>query len=142
MMVAESVHNVYLLEGGVNYWVEVFSAEDPNRVQPAYHLGEDELHHDFAAALGGRHNLADPDPHQFELEYTPKLKLGIKKRPTGGRLRLRLRGDRRDGERLPAIQNGGGRTRSAAFTVWPIWRCRAQPAWRSDRFPGAPTPGA
>jgi rhodanese-related sulfurtransferase len=83
-MVAESVHNVYILEGGVNYWLDVLSAEDPALVQPTIHKGEDQLHHGFSAALGGRHALSDPDPHDYHLEYTSKVKLEMKKGPSGG----------------------------------------------------------
>lgn len=83
-MVAESVHNVYILEGGVNYWLDVFSAEDPTLVQPTLHPGEDQIHHGFSAAIGGRHVLSDPDPHDFHLEYTSKVKLELKKGPSGG----------------------------------------------------------
>jgi hypothetical protein len=83
-MVAESVHNVYILEGGLNYWLEVFSADNPELVQPTFHQGEDQLHYAFSAALGSRHALSDPDPHLYHLEYTSKVKLELKKGPSGG----------------------------------------------------------
>jgi rhodanese-related sulfurtransferase len=83
-MVAESVHNVYILEGGLNYWLEVFSAENPELLQPTFHQGEDQLHFPFSVALGSRHALSDPDPHLYPLEYTSKVKLELKKGPSGG----------------------------------------------------------
>lgn len=83
-MVAENVHNVYLLEGGINYWLDVFSAENPNSVELDLHTGEDDLHYAFTAAIGEHHPAADPDPHAFELEFVPKVELELKKGPTSG----------------------------------------------------------
>ena len=33
-LMAESVANVYILEGGINNWIKTFASEDPNRPHP------------------------------------------------------------------------------------------------------------
>ncbi len=85
MLVAESVPNVYILEGGVNGWLDVFAEEDES-IQPIAAQGPDQLRYTFPAAMGDRYNASFPDPHQWleELEYTPKIKLERKRGPTGG----------------------------------------------------------
>ena len=82
-LVAESVPNVYILEGGINNWLATFaSEEDP--VQRVAATGDEALHYSFPAALGTRLPAATPDPHSYELEYTPKIKLDVKRGPGGG----------------------------------------------------------
>lgn len=81
---AESVPNVYILEGGVNNWIRTYADEDfvANRLvrnrdneQPAWR---------FDAALGSRHQAAEPNPEAFEIEFEPKVKLELKRAPTSG----------------------------------------------------------
>jgi rhodanese-related sulfurtransferase len=84
MMAAENVHNVYMLEGGLNYWLDVFEAQKVTSEDFTLHAGDEELHYSFDAALGDRHAASNPDPHEFELEYKPKVKLELKKGPSGG----------------------------------------------------------
>lgn len=84
ILVAESVPNVYILEGGINYWLSIFGIEDP-AIQPTPGAsGVERLRYDFPAALGSRYNAAFPNPHEWELEYTPKIKLEIKRDKSGG----------------------------------------------------------
>jgi rhodanese-related sulfurtransferase len=83
VLVAESVPNVYILEGGVNRWLEYFGAED-ERIQPLVSAEQDNLRFAIPAALGARYPAATPDPHLYELEYTPKIKLELKRGPSGG----------------------------------------------------------
>jgi rhodanese-related sulfurtransferase len=81
---AESLPNVYILEGGVNNWIRTYAGDEfvqsrlipnhPNE-QPAYR---------FVAAIGSRHPAAEPSPYAFEIEYEPKVKLELKRAPTGG----------------------------------------------------------
>jgi hypothetical protein len=75
-LVAESVPNVYILEGGINNWLAYFAGED-SPVQPLATGGDEALRYSFPAALGARLPAATPDPHHFHLEYTPKIELGI-----------------------------------------------------------------
>jgi rhodanese-related sulfurtransferase len=82
-LVAESVPNVYILEGGVNQWLAYFASGD-ERIQAVSPAGRDALAYSISAALGDRFPAATPDPHQFELEYVPKIKLELKRGPGGG----------------------------------------------------------
>jgi hypothetical protein len=84
MLVAESLHNVYILEGGINYWLDVFDSESGHNAKLFLVPGED-MTHTFDAALGDQYPAATPDPELIEeIEYTPKLKLELKKGPSGG----------------------------------------------------------
>jgi len=81
-LVAEKTPNVYILQGGINYWLDIFERGDlatkPNRV------GED-MEHGFDAALGSNQSAAEPDLHALDrLEYTPKVKLAKKVKRQGG----------------------------------------------------------
>jgi hypothetical protein len=93
-LVAESVPNAYILDGGVNHWLSIFAAEDPEitprslplrdlRPTPAPSGGE-HLTYAFSAALGERYTAAKPESKDFKLEYTPKIKLQTKRGPSGG----------------------------------------------------------
>ncbi len=80
---AESVPNVYILEGGVNNWLSIFAAEEEG-IQPLEQAGDDQLRYTFSAARGANWEAADPFPHEWELEYEPKIKLERKKGPSSG----------------------------------------------------------
>lgn len=82
-LVAESVPNVYILEGGINGWLNALAVGD-DRIRSIEGSGEDELRFAFSAALGSAYASADPMPHEFELEYIPRIKLELKRGPTGG----------------------------------------------------------
>jgi hypothetical protein len=84
LLTAESVPNAYILAGGVNGWLETF-AEDEDGITPVPSVvAADQLRFTFAAALGDRYPAAAPDPHVYELEYTPRIKLQPKRGPAGG----------------------------------------------------------
>jgi len=81
---AESVPNVYILEGGINNWIRTYADEEfvqerlirkHSNEQPAWR---------FDAALGSRHPAAEPNEHAFEIEFEPKVKLELKRAPTSG----------------------------------------------------------
>jgi rhodanese-related sulfurtransferase len=82
-LVAESVPNVYILEGGINNWIALFGDDDLTKNFNAG-AGEDQLCYIFDSALGARYDAAVPDPEAHELEYTPKVKLEMKRAPTSG----------------------------------------------------------
>jgi rhodanese-related sulfurtransferase len=84
LLVAESVPNVYILEGGVNQWLTTFAKAEAGVTALSTPVAADEIAFQFAAALGERYPAASPDPHQFEFEYTPKIKLQPKRDPTSG----------------------------------------------------------
>jgi rhodanese-related sulfurtransferase len=79
-LVAENLPNVYILEGGINNWLSIYGENERQTVQ----AGNDQLKFAFPAALGERNPAATPDPHKFELEFTPKIKLKTKQGPSGG----------------------------------------------------------
>jgi rhodanese-related sulfurtransferase len=84
ILTTESVANVYILEGGVNNWIKIFAEEDPEITPTPTPPGDDRLAYNFTAALGGRYEASNPNPHEYELEYTPKIKLQLKRSPSGG----------------------------------------------------------
>lgn len=81
---AQSLPNVYILEGGINNWIRTYADDEfiskrlirnhPSE-QPAWR---------FDAAIGSRHPAAEPNPHAFEIEFEPKIKLELKRAPTSG----------------------------------------------------------
>jgi rhodanese-related sulfurtransferase len=82
-LVAESVPNAYILEGGVNHWIETFGEDDLTK-SVNVGAGDDQLCYIFDAAIGDRYLAAGPNPETHELEYTPKVKLELKRAPTSG----------------------------------------------------------
>lgn len=84
VLTAESVTNSYLLEGGVNQWLATFGQAD-TAIQPVSASAvDDTLNYRFPAALGDRYEAAAPDPHAWEVEFTPKIKLQMKRDKSGG----------------------------------------------------------
>ena len=83
ILVAESVPNVYILEGGINNWIAIFGDDDLTKTFNRG-AGDDQLCYIFDSALGARNPAAEPDAHNLELEYTPKVKLELKRAPTSG----------------------------------------------------------
>lgn len=81
---AESIPNIYILEGGINQWLATFGESDSGIMQARVPTGDDVLCYAFDAALGDRFTAADPSPHEWELEYTPKIKLQVKRDKSGG----------------------------------------------------------
>jgi rhodanese-related sulfurtransferase/uncharacterized membrane protein (DUF485 family) len=86
-LVASSLQNTYILEGGVNNWIAFFGAEDDTLqlVQPALNPAPDQLAYIFPAALGNRYESCDPNPIEYEeLEFEAKIKLQLKRDKSGG----------------------------------------------------------
>ena len=85
LLSAESVANVYILEGGINNWIAFFGKEDPNIEGELSQPMDDHLAYIFPAALGDRYECSDPDPlHNEELEFEPKIQLQLKRDKSGG----------------------------------------------------------
>jgi rhodanese-related sulfurtransferase len=84
LLVAESVPNVYILEGGVNNWIDTFTTESFGPDYVAVDGRDDQLRYAFTAALGSAHAAAEPDPHLFEIPFTPKIQLQLKRAPGSG----------------------------------------------------------
>ncbi|MCA9981482.1 MAG: rhodanese-like domain-containing protein, partial [Anaerolineales bacterium] len=85
VLIAESVPNVYLLEGGVNGWLDVFAPEDEALTAvPLSNYADDTLKYQFTSALGSRPQAAHPDLRETNLFFTPKVKLELKRAPASG----------------------------------------------------------
>ncbi|QPC81357.1 YeeE/YedE family protein [Phototrophicus methaneseepsis] len=83
-LIAESVPNVYVLEGGVNNWVSIFSDKEFVTSAQVPDHAADTLAFAFPSALGSRSPAADPNPDVYELEYESKVVLELKRGPASG----------------------------------------------------------
>jgi rhodanese-related sulfurtransferase len=83
ILTAESVANVYILEGGVNGWLSTFASGD-ERIRPFATAKEDALDYSFSAALGSAFPAAEPNPRDYALEYTSKIQLKNQRAVSGG----------------------------------------------------------
>ena len=83
-LVASSLSNVYILEGGVNNWIAFFGADDP-ALQLNPNVVDDQLGYIFPAALGDRYESCSPSPIEYEkLTFEAKIKLQLKRDKSGG----------------------------------------------------------
>ena len=82
-LVAESLPNVYILEGGINQWLATFAEED-HRIQELTSSQDDKLGYAFSAALGGAFPASDPHISEYHLEFVPKIKMEMKRGPSSG----------------------------------------------------------
>jgi len=80
---AESVPNAYILEGGVNNWIATYGDDDLTK-NFNRGAGDDQLCYIFDSAVGSGYSAAEPDPHAFELMYTPKVQMELKRAPASG----------------------------------------------------------
>ena len=83
---AESVHNVYILGGGINNWLTTFATDfEEDFCAHVKAASNDELRYDFSMALGASCPAAFPDIEDYEaVEYIPKIKMELKRAPTSG----------------------------------------------------------
>ncbi len=84
LLTAESVPNAYILERGINGWLDTFASADPTLRKSTPAAGDDRLRYESTMALGARSPAATPEVDEFSLEYTPKIQLEFKKGPSGG----------------------------------------------------------
>ena len=85
LLVGAGVPNVYILDRGLNHWLEVFGEEDGFEPLPGPFPPET-LHFRIPEAKGDRFAASQPWWHHYKdrLQFTPKVKLQKKKAPTGG----------------------------------------------------------
>ncbi|MFN8598065.1 MAG: YeeE/YedE thiosulfate transporter family protein [Anaerolineae bacterium] len=84
-LVANSVTNVYILDGGVNNWIAFFGKDDPEIQPVTNNVGVDQLRYTFPSVLGSRYKSCYPDPQENEsLKYDAKIKLELKRDKSGG----------------------------------------------------------
>jgi rhodanese-related sulfurtransferase len=82
-LVASSVPNVYILEGGINNWIAFFGEDESFSAAPS--AGTDRLGYLFPAALGSNYESCDPDPIRYEdLEFEARIHLELKRDKSGG----------------------------------------------------------
>jgi len=83
-LAADTVPNVYILEGGINNWIRFFGAEE-EALLPNPQAGDDQLGFIFPAALGSRYESCSPSPIKYEkLEFVEKIKLELRRDKSGG----------------------------------------------------------
>jgi rhodanese-related sulfurtransferase len=82
LLTTQKVINLYILEGGINRWLEVYGHLTALS-EPAE---DDTLRYSFNAALGAKNPASDPDPaHVPERKYNKKVKsVGGAARKSGG----------------------------------------------------------
>ena len=83
-LVAESVPNAYILEGGVNRWLDAFANEEFRAEYQTVADQPDQFRFRLNSALGSRLPAAEPDVEQLDLEFISKVKLELKRGPSGG----------------------------------------------------------
>jgi rhodanese-related sulfurtransferase len=81
---AESVPNIYILEGGINAWLKDYAGNSLDEGDRVYNRQEDQLAYRFNAATGARHPAAEPNPDVLDLNFEPKIILELKRAPTSG----------------------------------------------------------
>ena len=81
---AESIQNLYILEGGVNNWLNTYAADSFKQTNFIPEHSDDTLSYQFNAATGSRHPAAEPNPHEFHVEFEPKVILKLKRAPASG----------------------------------------------------------
>jgi len=86
MLKAESVPNIYMLEGGVNKWIKFFSDDDFLEKNALAKVEKDCLAYQFDSALGDRIAAAEPEYHKNDphMMFKAKIKLQLKRAPTSG----------------------------------------------------------
>ncbi|MCX6081214.1 MAG: YeeE/YedE thiosulfate transporter family protein [Chloroflexi bacterium] len=85
MLVAESVPNVYILEGGVNNWIAFFGKDDASIVRADNVTAPEKLKYIFPAALGDNYVCSDPSPIEYEtLKFDARIQLQLKRDKSGG----------------------------------------------------------
>jgi rhodanese-related sulfurtransferase len=80
--------NAYILEGGINHWLNIYGVVDDEVNEhgaASLAVPDGSLRHPFELALGARHAASRPDEHRApQREYTPKVKLLKKVARAGG----------------------------------------------------------
>jgi rhodanese-related sulfurtransferase len=80
--------NAYILEGGINHWLNIYGVVDDeheNHASASLARPDGTLRHPFRFALGARHAAARPDEHRVpHREYTEKVRLLKKVKKASG----------------------------------------------------------
>ncbi|MFH1681789.1 MAG: YeeE/YedE thiosulfate transporter family protein [Candidatus Eisenbacteria bacterium] len=90
LLVAGGALNVYILEGGINNWLDVYGHPGhddrcPEDGTSGRAVGSETFDHRFENALGAAQPSADPDAFaDHAIEFTPKVELQVRKKLGGG----------------------------------------------------------
>lgn len=80
---AQSVPNLYLLEGGINQWLRTYADSEFRLRNALLNNDDDQLAFRFDAALGDRFPAAEPRQSK-DIQFEPKIILELKRAPAGG----------------------------------------------------------
>jgi rhodanese-related sulfurtransferase len=89
ILAVQNVSNLYILKGGINFWLKLYGGAGPgadlDSIAPDADQN-DKLRYQLPAALGANHPASDPDPaHTAKRKYTSKIKpIGPGARKSGG----------------------------------------------------------
>ena len=82
---AGGCENVYILEGGINLWLDIYRKGDADALPRVRTDGLEPMRHAFDAAYGANHPAANPDPRGApERSFERKVKLAAPTRVEGG----------------------------------------------------------
>jgi rhodanese-related sulfurtransferase len=85
---AQGAPNLYILEGGVNFWLDIYGEADHEKAVSLKYkpgAGDDTLRHEFEFALGDQQVESNPDyAHKADRKYKKKIKLQGASGPSGG----------------------------------------------------------
>lgn len=84
LLQAESIPNAYILEGGINEWLNEFASESFKALNRITDRKDEQMEFWFQAATGAQHPAAEPNPVAVEEGFTPKVELKIKRAPASG----------------------------------------------------------
>ena len=84
ILMAESVPNIYVVEGGINNWINTFAEQNFIDEYSLENGIPDQLAFALPSALGSRYVAADPNPDVFNLTYEERVKLQVKRGPASG----------------------------------------------------------
>ncbi|MBF0239232.1 MAG: YeeE/YedE family protein [SAR324 cluster bacterium] len=88
LLKAQGLLNLYIMEGGINHWLEVYQVETTIARRVAIHdKGNESLRYQFTRAVDERVSAAFPElPHSEHADHSPvhKVKLQKKKATSGG----------------------------------------------------------
>ncbi|MCP4547883.1 MAG: YeeE/YedE family protein [bacterium] len=83
-LTARELHNVYILEGGLNNWLDLFGHEGHDLCTASISKERDGLNHEFQAALGSSHYPALPEHDALDLQFEARVKLEKKRAVKAG----------------------------------------------------------
>lgn len=84
LLTTQKVINLYILEGGINHWLNIYGPE-PDLTASPQPDGDDTLRHYFNTALGEKNMASEPDPaHVQSREYVKKIKQVGRPTPKSG----------------------------------------------------------